>query len=43
MEKAKIIGKELLALNFEQAYEVFICKCECWDWKPTVVIFNHTH
>lgn len=31
MEKLRIITKEILALNFRQAYEVFHCKCNCWE------------
>ncbi len=30
MKKLTVITKEILALNFKQAYEVFICKCNCW-------------
>jgi hypothetical protein len=31
MKKLTVIAKELLTLNFRQAYEVFHCKCNCWD------------
>lgn len=31
MKKLRIIAKEILALNFKQAYEVFYCKCYCWE------------
>jgi hypothetical protein len=30
MQKAIAVGREILALNFKQAYEIITCKCNCW-------------
>jgi hypothetical protein len=31
MKKLSVITKEIFALNFKQAWEVFHCKCNCWE------------
>ncbi|MEN0059998.1 MAG: hypothetical protein AAGB31_14250 [Bdellovibrio sp.] len=31
MKKLDIITKKILALNFKEAYEVLLCKCNCWE------------
>jgi len=30
MSKTVAVTKEILRLNFKQAYEVMMCKCDCW-------------
>jgi|GEM_PF-4062662 len=34
MKKITIVTREILALNFMQAFEFFFCKCNCWESKP---------
>jgi hypothetical protein len=36
MSKARAIAHEIFKLNLKQAYEIAICKCECWERKPHV-------
>ena len=31
MKKLTVVAREILALNFKQAYEVLLCKCNCWE------------
>lgn len=36
MKKLAVITKEILVLNFKQAYAPFHCKCNCWETRRQV-------
>lgn len=44
MQKLIVITRELIHLNFKQAYEAFHCKCNCWrhGGKAFVLLFALT-